>query len=107
MVSFDDFKKVEIRIGKIVSAEEVIDSKKLLRLEVDLGEENNRQIISGIAKFLSIDELVGRQVCVASNLEYRELAGLESQGMILAVGDGDSFSLIAPDKVVEPGTPVT
>jgi tRNA-binding EMAP/Myf-like protein len=116
-ISYDDFKKLEIRIGKIVSAEKVPDTDKLLKLSVDFGTKkvqqqkegapageletidvpDLRQIVSGIAMhFPETSSLVGRKVAFAANLEPRMIRGLESQGMILAVGGGEEpFSLLS------------
>lgn len=107
-ISIDDFKKLEIRVGTIKSAERVPDTDKLLRLDVDMGESELRQIVSGIAAaFPDPDELIGVQCVFATNLEPRVIRGLESQGMILAVGDdpeGDNFALLSPHREVLPGS---
>lgn len=104
-ISFDDFIKIEIKIGTIVDVEEVPDADKLLKLTVDLGEEEPRQIISGIKHLLEdFTALKGRQSPFVANLEPRTIRGLESQGMILALGDDDDFTLLSPEKEVEPGT---
>jgi methionine--tRNA ligase beta chain len=90
LISIDDFKKLDIRIGEIKSAEKVPDTDKLLRLTVDMGEEKPRQIISGIAAYFpDPSELVGVKCAFAANLEPRVIRGLESQGMILAAGGGN------------------
>ena len=109
MITYDDFKKVEIKIGKILSVERVPDTDKLLKLEVDLGEENPRQIISGIALYFEdVQELAGRKCTFVTNLEPRTIRGLESQGMIFAVSDDDgNFSLLEPNDSISTGTLVT
>src|SRR3989338_6862139 len=99
----DDFKKVELKIANVISAEKVEGSEKLLKLEVDLGEEK-RQIIAGIGKVYNSDDLVGKQIIIVANLEPRSLMGLESQGMILAANAESGPVLIIPDKEVVPGT---
>jgi methionine--tRNA ligase beta chain len=106
MISFDDFKKTEIRIGKVVSAERVPDTDKLLKLSVDIGEETPRQIISGIAQYCAPENLVGRLFPFVTNLEPRTIRGLESEGMILGVSgkDGGSFSLLSPIDAVPAGS---
>jgi methionyl-tRNA synthetase len=105
MISIDDFSKVEVKIGTVLSAERVPDTDKLLRLMVDLGEEAPRQIVSGIARYVSEPEsLVGRQLAFVTNLEPRTLRGLESNGMLFAVGEGESFAFVTPDRPVPPGT---
>ncbi len=103
MISIDDFKKVELKVGRVSSAESVEGSEKLLKLRVQIGEEE-RQIIAGIAKQYSIEELIGRLIIVVANLEPRVLMGLESQGMALAASDGETIALLAPDKDVPPGS---
>lgn len=104
-ISFDDFKKLDIRIGKIISAEKVENSNKLLKLNVDFGAEQ-RQILAGIAKFYEPDSLVGKECPFAFNLEPKSLGGLDSQGMILCPSDGDRPVLLHPDKEVPPGAVV-
>ena len=106
MITIDDFKKVEIRAGKIISAEREEGSEKLLKLSVDFGSappedgppslENTgsgviKQVISGIAKFISPEELTGTICAFVTNLEPREIMGLESQAMIMAISSGDKF----------------
>ncbi len=102
-VSFDSFKKLDIRIGKIMSAEKVENSDKLLKLYVDFGTEK-RQILSGIAHFYSTENLIGKEFPFIVNLEPRVIRGLESQGMILAVDVEDQPILMSPDKEVPPGS---
>ncbi|MBX4181619.1 methionine--tRNA ligase subunit beta [Candidatus Parcubacteria bacterium] len=106
MINIDDFKKVEIKMGKILSAERVEGSEKLLKLMVDLGEEAPRQILSGISKVVPEPEsLVGKIVPVASNLEPRQMMGMESQGMILCADDKEPV-LLHPARDVKPGSTV-
>ena len=110
-ISLDDFKKLEIKIGQILSVEKVPDADKLLKLSVDLGEESPRQIISGISLFFPDTQvLVGKRCAFAANLEPRVIRGLESQGMILAVNGGEGentfFSLLEVLENVVPGSSV-
>lgn len=92
MISIDDFKKTEIRIGLITAAEKVVDADKLLKLSVDFGEEKERQIISGIALYFPDPSvLVGVKCPFVTNLEPRVIRGLESQGMIMAANSGEGF----------------
>ena len=105
MITIDDFKKVELKVVKVLSAEPIEGSEKLLKLQIDLGSEQ-RQILSGIAKFYKPEELVGRQIVIVANLEPRQMMGLESNGMILAAGDGEVISLLVPDKELSPGTSI-
>jgi len=101
-ITYDDFTKLDLRIGRVESAEPVLESRKLLKLIVDFGDFK-RQIISGIAKGYTPESLVDKQVTFIVNLEPRMLAGLESQGMILATDASDLPVLIQPDKPVPPG----
>ena len=102
-ISFEDFVKLEIRIGKILSAEKVEDSDKLLRLEVDFGEQK-RQIIAGIGKIYAPEALIGKECPFAYNLAPRVLKGLESQGMILCPSDASGPALLHQDREIPPGS---
>ena len=108
-INYDDFKKVEIRIGQILSVEKVESADKLLRLEVDFGEESPRQIVSGIAPYFeNIEELKGRKCPFVTNLEPRTIFGLESNGMIFAGRDDtDTFALLEPSSDIAVGTLLT
>jgi methionyl-tRNA synthetase len=114
MINIDDFAKVEIKVGKIISAERVPDTDKLLKLSVDLGEEQPRQIISGIAMYFPDPQaLVGVKCPFVTNLEPRMLRGLESNGMIMAVstpnnedGTPGVFSLLKVSEDIPAGTKV-
>jgi tRNA-binding protein len=102
MINFDDFKKLEIRIGKILSAEKVEGTDKLLKLEIDFGMEK-RQIVAGIAETYQPEQLIGKEVPVLMNLEPRTIRGVESQGMILAASVDGKPRLLHPDEEVPPG----
>lgn len=105
MISIDDLSKIEVKVGTVRSAEPVPESNKLLRLIVDFGEGEPRQIVSGIARYVENPEsLVGRQFAFVTNLAPRTMAGLESNGMLFAVGEGDTFAFLTPDREVPPGT---
>lgn len=97
-----------MHIGKIISAECVPDTDKLIKLSVDLDEETPRQIISGIAEYCEPKDLVGKSYPFVTNLEPRTIRGLESNGMILGVSgkDGETFSLLAPINDVSPGSSI-
>ena len=104
-ISIEEFSKIEVKVGTIRSAERVPDTDKLLRLMVDFGEEQLRQIVSGIAAYVPEPEsLIGRQLSFVTNLEPRTIRGLESNGMLFAVGQGDSFAFVVPDRDVPSGT---
>ena len=106
MITLEEFKKVDIAVGKILSAEKVPDTDKLLKLSVDLGEENPRQIVSGISLYFpDCSVLVGKKCMFVANLEPRMIRGLESQGMVLAVSTEDGkFSLLEPEGGIPQGT---
>lgn len=105
MISFDEFKKIELRAGTVLTAKRVDGSEKLLCLEVDLGRET-RQIIAGIGKTYAPETLIDRQIIIVANLEPRMLIGLESQGMLLAAHTEAGPALLTPDKSVPPGAEV-
>jgi len=101
-ISYEDFKKIDLRIAKILEAERVENSEKLIRLKIDLGEEK-RQIVAGIGKFYNPEDLINKQIVVVANLEPRKLMGEESQGMLLAASDEDQISLLIPDQEIPTG----
>jgi len=105
MITFEDFEKLDIRIGKVVSAERIPEAEKLIKLEVDLGEET-RQLVAGIAGFVQLGDLVGKELPVLVNLVPRKLRGVESQGMILAVDVNGEPVLLHPEREVPPGSMV-
>ena len=105
-IPFEDFEKLDIRVGTVLSCEKVKKSKKLLKFEIADGLEN-RTIVSGIAQHYSPEDLVGKQVCFVANLAPRTINGIESQGMILsAVNFDDSLSVVTVDRDVVPGSQV-
>ena len=108
-IQFDDFLKVEMRVGEVKEASKVEGSEKLLKLIVDFGEDSLRQVVSGIAKtFTEPDVLVGKQFVFVANLEPRVIFGLESQAMIVATHKkkrgGDEVVIARPSKKVKPGS---
>ena len=105
MIKFEDFKKLDLRVGKIVEAEKVEGSEKLIKLKVNIGEEE-RQLVAGIGKVYSPEDLIEKEIIVLANLEPKVLFGIESQGMLLAAEDGENISLLMPDKEVKPGSKV-
>lgn len=100
-VSFDEFQKLDLRVGEILEVESIEGSDKLIKMLVDLGEEEPRTLVAGIAQLHSSDDLVGKQIVVLANLEPTTFFGVESHGMLLAAGD--DAVLIAPGEKVEPG----
>ena len=103
-ISFEDFAKLDIRVGKIVAAEKVAKTKKLLKLTIDTGIDT-RTVVSGIAEYYTPEEVVGKQVSILVNLAPKELKGIMSQGMILMAENADgSLSFVSPDKEIKPGS---
>jgi methionyl-tRNA synthetase len=106
-IVFDDFAKIDLRIGTVRHAEKLPKADKLLRLEVDMGGET-RTIVSGIALHFAPEEVLGRQVVVVANLAPRKMRGVESHGMILMADDGQGgLRFISPDSEVPPGSSVS
>ncbi|MEK7212622.1 MAG: methionine--tRNA ligase subunit beta [Patescibacteria group bacterium] len=106
MINIEEFQKIDLRVAKVLTAERVEGSDKLIRLELDLGDEK-RQIVAGIAGAYEPESLVGREIVVVANLEPRTLKGLESNGMLLAASDADGKPVILTlDKEVPPGAMV-
>lgn len=106
-ITIDDFFKAQIKVGIIRSVEIIEKSTKLYKIMVDVGENNLRQIVSGIRAYYEADELVGKSVCVIVNLKPAKLCGVQSQGMILAADNGSGkVSLLMPDQDLEPGSDV-
>ena len=104
-IPYEVFKKVEMKVGQIISAEKILDTDKLLKLSVDFAEGAPRQILSGISKYFSEPSaLVGKKCAFVTNLEPKPLMGMESNGMILAVGGGDEpFSLFEVSDEIATG----
>lgn len=106
VISFDDFKKVELRVGKIIECESVEESDKLYRLRVRLGGEE-RNLAAGLAQHYAPDELLGKRVVVVANLEPKTIKGVESNGMLLAADDGAGrICLLTPDDEIAEGAVV-
>lgn len=105
LIGIEDFAKVELKVGRILSAERIEKSVKLIKLKVDTGEE--RQIVAGIGKSYDPGQLVGKKIIVVANLKPAKLMGIESQGMLLAATDEDgTLSIISPEKDVHQGARV-
>jgi methionyl-tRNA synthetase len=109
-VSYEDFKKLDIRVGLVLEAEDLEKSEHLLKLKVDIGEEEPRQILAGLKGYYTPKQLQNRKVIVLVNLQPRKMMGLESQGMLLAADVEDKpFLLKLPKedvKSIPPGTPI-
>ncbi|MDD2448850.1 MAG: methionine--tRNA ligase [Sulfurimonas sp.] len=106
LIEIGQFFETSLKVGYIIEAEEVPKSKKLLKLQVDLGESKPRQVVAGIKEFYSADSLVGTQVCVVANLKPAKLMGMISEGMLLAAKDEDGLCLVRPEKPKKAGTPI-
>ena len=104
-ISIEDFRKIELKVATIKSAEAHPNADKLLVLQIDLGGEQ-RQICAGIRNHYTPEELVGKQIVVVANLETAKLRGLESQGMLLAASDEGRVIIMTPEKLVQAGAQV-
>lgn len=103
-ISYDDFSKIDVRVGTVVAAELVPETDKLIRCTVDFGEMGERTIVSGIAQWKKPEDLIGKQLPYVVNLAPRMLRGIESQGMLLALSDEDGLALLVPERTVQKGT---
>ncbi len=106
MITIDDFKKIDLRIGTVMSAERIAGTTKLIKMLVDLGNEK-RQIVAGIGEGYQPEQLVGKQILVVTNLQPAKIRGVDSNGMLLAAVDGTKVAIITTDQPVKPGTLVT
>ncbi|WP_457749952.1 methionine--tRNA ligase [Sulfurimonas sp.] len=106
LIEIGQFFETSLKIGIVIEAEEVPKSKKLLKLQIDLGEESPRQVVAGIKEFYTPDDLLNTQVCVVANLKPAKLMGMMSEGMLLAAKDEDGLCLIRPEKPKKAGTPI-
>jgi methionine--tRNA ligase beta chain len=107
-ISIEDFKKVEIRIGRVKKAQDVSESEKLIKLSVDFGSKGEKTIFAGIKKWYEPQELEGKLLTFVFNLEPRKMMGDVSEGMLLAAEDdtGEDCILLIPDKEIASGTRV-
>ena len=105
VIGIEDFGRVELRVGKILSAERVEKSEKLVKLKVDIGTET-RQVVAGIGKHYAPEQLLDRSVVIVANLKPAKLMGIESQGMLLAASSGDVLAIVTPEREVSPGAKV-
>lgn len=105
-ITIDDFAQTDLRVAKVVKAEAIPRAKKLLRLEIDMGEQELRQLVAGIAGSYSPEELIGKQVIVVANLKPAKLMGVLSRGMLLAASSEQGSVVLTLDKEVPPGTQI-
>ncbi len=103
MINYDDFAKIELKVARVMEAERVADSDKLVKLQLSVGEET-RQIVAGIGKAYAPEDLIGKEIVIVANLEPRTLMGVESNGMLLAASDEDGPVLLVPELEVAPGS---
>lgn len=105
MIEYEDFAKLDIRVGKVLLAEPIKKSNKLLRVEVDIGEEKPRRLVAGMTSYYTPEELVGKYVIILANLKSVKLCGVESNGMMLAADDcAEIVAVLTPDKEIKPGS---
>lgn len=104
-ISFADFQNLDLRVGRVLQAEKIPESRNLIRLKVDLGEKEPRNILAGIAEWYPPEELENKSFIFVSNLEAKQMMGEESQGMILC-GDIDGKAVLIPTPDLPPGTVV-
>jgi methionyl-tRNA synthetase len=105
-IAIDEFARVDLKLGKVLGAERIEGADKLLKLRIDLGEAEPRQVVAGIAQHYAPEELLGRQVVVVANLKPVKLRGVESRGMVLACVDKDAVRVVYPDQELTPGSKV-
>jgi len=106
--SYNDFQKLDLRVGKVAAVEEVEGLDKILKLTVDLGRLGKRTILAGVKRYYRPAELLGKLVVVVANLEPREIKGIKSEGMLLAaVTDEGAPAILIPDKEVRPGSKIS
>jgi len=106
LIGIDQFFQTSLKVGTVVKAEEVPKSKKLLLLQVDVGEDEPRQVVAGIKEWYSADDMLETQVCVVANLKPAKLMGMKSEGMLLAAKDENGLCMIRPEKPKTNGTPI-
>lgn len=104
-INYEYFQKIHLRVARILDADRVVGSEKLIKLQLDLGDEE-RQIVAGIGKAYAPENLKGREIVIVANLEPRSLMGIQSQGMLLAASIGDLPTLLMPEKEVAPGSKI-
>ncbi len=105
-IKYDDFAKLDIRVAKVVKAEDVEGSKKLIRLELDVGELGRRQVLAGLKQWYKPEALKGKLIIILANLEPKKMMGMESQGMLLAAEKGDDVVLLVPEREIQPGAKI-
>lgn len=107
MISFDEFKKMELVVAEIKEVKEHPNADKLYILKVELPSEPERQLVAGIKPYYSREELIGKQIVLVKNLAPARIRGVESEGMLLAAEDRDGISILIPDRKVENGAKIS
>ena len=105
MISYDDFKKLDLRVARVLSVEDHPNADRLYVLKIDLGNEE-RTLVAGIKSCYTPEQLTGKSIVVIANLEPATLRGVESQGMLLACQDGDRIMVLTPDGAAAPGSEI-
>lgn len=106
IIALEEFQKLDLRIGKVIRAERVPNTKKLIKMEVEIGREKTKQIVAGMGEYLKPEKLTGKNVVVLVNIEPKKFMGLVSEGMILAADLNGKPILIMPEEDVPPGTKI-
>ncbi len=107
MISINEFSAIDLRVGRIIEVDDIETARKpMYKLKVDLGELGARIIVAGIKAFYTKEQLLGKSIIVVANLEPKSVAGIMSEGMLLAAGDEQSISIIQPDKEAKPGSKI-
>ena len=105
LITIDDFCRVQLRVAEVLACEKVEKADKLLKLTLKVGDEQ-RTVVSGIAKYYTPEEMVGKRVVLVANLQPRVMRGIESRGMILCASEGDKLTLVTPESLIGSGAEV-
>ncbi len=106
MISFEEFKQLDLQVGTIEDVQEHPNADKLVKLSADIGEQDPLQLVAGVKGYYDQDELIGKQIVILTNMEPATIRGERSEGMLLAATTSDDVALIGPDQDVPPGTDI-
>jgi methionine--tRNA ligase beta chain len=106
MISFEEFKQLDLQVGTIEDVQEHPNADKLVKLSADIGEQDPVQLVAGVKGYYEDDELIGKQIVILTNMEPATIRGERSEGMLLAATTSDDVALIGPDQEVPPGTDI-
>ncbi len=106
IIEFSDFQKIKLKVGKVLTAENIKGSNKLLKLSVDIGEQSPRTLVAGLAGIYKPDELIGKKIIVVTNMKPAKIFGVESNGMLLAAVNKDKVAILTVDSDIEVGSEV-